>query len=192
MSIISRRNFIIVFGHGKLDILPALAVTTFQDGTFFLKVRQGCLEHIYFCVLAFHLDNKFVYVCLLFLQYINDLRDCKRLLGPIALLNTNGLLLLFACALTMISFGVLASFGVFFGIGGVFLILFDQIISRLVIPGNLNEEISKDQNWGYALIAASIMLSTSLAVDALLFDFPCPGSAAFAKYEESFVVQPED
>lgn len=86
----------------------------------------------------------------------------------------------------------LASFGVFFGIGGVFLILFDQIISRLVIPGNLNEEISKDQNWGYALIAASIMLSTSLAVDALLFDFPCPGSAAFAKYEESFVVQPED
>ena len=104
----------------------------------------------------------------------------------------NGLLLLFACALTMISFGVVASFGVFFGIGGVFLILFDQIISRLVIPGNLNEEISKDQNWGYALIAASIMLSTSLAVDALLFDFPCPGSAAFAKYEESFVIQPED
>lgn len=86
----------------------------------------------------------------------------------------------------------LASFGVFFGIGGVFLILFDQVVSRLVIPGNLNEEISKDQNWGYALIAASIMLSTSLAVDALLFDFPCPGSAAFAKYEESFVIQPED
>ena len=87
---------------------------------------------------------------------------------------------------------IVASFGVFFGIGGVFLILFDQVVSRLVIPGNLNEEISKDQNWGYALIAASIMLSTSLAVDALLFDFPCPGSAAFAKYEESFVIQPED
>ena len=86
----------------------------------------------------------------------------------------------------------LASFGTFFGIGGVFLIVFDQIISRLLIPGKLNEEISRDQNWGFALIAAAIMLSTSLAVDALLFDMPCPGSVAFELYEASIVVQPDE
>ena len=85
----------------------------------------------------------------------------------------------------------LASFGVFFGIGGVFLIIFDQVICRLVIPGNLNEEILQN-NWGYALIGVAMMLSTSLAVDALLFDMPCPGSEAFAKYEASFVVQAEE
>jgi uncharacterized membrane protein YjfL (UPF0719 family) len=38
----------------------------------------------------------------------------------------------------------LASFGVFFGIGAVGLLLFDQLVSRIVIPGNLNEEICKD------------------------------------------------
>jgi putative membrane protein len=85
----------------------------------------------------------------------------------------------------------LASFGVFFGIGGVFLIIFDQVICRLVIPGNLNEEILQN-NWGYALIGVAMMLSTSLAVDALLFDMPCPGSESFAKYEASFVVQAEE
>jgi len=85
----------------------------------------------------------------------------------------------------------LASFGVFFGIGGVFLIIFDQVICRLVIPGKLNEEILQN-NWGYALIGVAMMLSTSLAVDALLFDMPCPGSEAFAKYEASFVVQAEE
>jgi len=81
----------------------------------------------------------------------------------------------------------LASFGVFFSLGGVFVILFDQLVSRLVIPGKLNEEISKDQNWGYALIATSILLTTSLAVDALLVDLPCPGSDAWDKYQASFI-----
>jgi uncharacterized membrane protein YjfL (UPF0719 family) len=81
----------------------------------------------------------------------------------------------------------LASFGVFFSLGGVFVILFDQLVSRLVVPGKLNEEISKDQNWGYALIATSILLTTSLAVDALLVDLPCPGSDAWDKYQASFI-----
>jgi uncharacterized membrane protein YjfL (UPF0719 family) len=82
----------------------------------------------------------------------------------------------------------LASFGAFFGIGAVGLLLFDQLISRIVIPGNLNEEICRDQNWGYALIASSILLSVSMSFEALLVDLPCPGTDAWDKYQASFIV----
>jgi uncharacterized membrane protein YjfL (UPF0719 family) len=82
----------------------------------------------------------------------------------------------------------LASFGVFFGIGAVGLLLFDQLVSRIVIPGNLNEEICKDQNWGYALIATSILLSVALSFEALLVDLPCPGTDAWDAYQASFEV----
>ncbi len=85
----------------------------------------------------------------------------------------------------------LASFGVFMSLGGAFLLVLDFVVSYLVIPGNVQQEIVRDRNWGYALIAASILLSTALAVDALLINLPCPGSDAYDKMMAADVVPGE-
>jgi uncharacterized membrane protein YjfL (UPF0719 family) len=86
----------------------------------------------------------------------------------------------------------LASFWAFTGIGSVFLILFDFAVSYLLVPGNLMQEISKDQNWGYSLICAAILLTTAVSFEAIMKDLPCPGSDEWDKYISSFVVPTDE
>ena len=86
----------------------------------------------------------------------------------------------------------LASFWAFTGLGSVFLILFDFVVSYLLVPGNLMQEISKDQNWGYSLICAAILLTTAISFEAIMKDLPCPGSDEWDKYIASFTVPTGD
>ena len=82
----------------------------------------------------------------------------------------------------------IASFWAFTGIGSVFLVIYDWLVSNWIVPGEVNHEISNDKNWGYALICSAILLTTSMSFEAILKDLPCPGSDAWDKYIASFVV----
>ena len=86
----------------------------------------------------------------------------------------------------------IASFWAFTAIGSVFLLAYDLLVSYLIVPGNVTHEISRDQNWGYAIICAAILLTTAMSFEAIMKDLPCPGSDAWDEYIASFAVPGAD
>lgn len=86
----------------------------------------------------------------------------------------------------------IASFWAFTALGSVFLLVYDMAVCYFVVPGNLMHEISRDRNWGYALICAAILLTTAISFEAILKDLPCPGSDAWDEYIASFEVPGAD
>ena len=47
----------------------------------------------------------------------------------------------------------ISAFFIYIILASIFLFAFSMLLDKLILPGNMNEEISRDQNWGLALVS---------------------------------------
>ncbi len=70
----------------------------------------------------------------------------------------------------MVSSYSLVGFAIWFVLGTFLLLLFRYLIDKFILPGSLlDEEISKDQNWGAALIEGSLAIGLAFLLNAAFF-----------------------
>lgn len=65
----------------------------------------------------------------------------------------------------------LANFGVWFVVGGALLLILREVLDRLIAPGrDLDDEMDKKHNWGFACVIGSLQLSISRVLASLMED----------------------
>lgn len=69
----------------------------------------------------------------------------------------------------------LVGFGLFFALGTLLLTLLRIFLDRVVLPGDrhIDDEIAEDQNWGVAMIEASISIFVAMCLTTFMPDIGC-------------------
>ena len=73
----------------------------------------------------------------------------------------------------------ISAFFIYIILASIFLFAFSMLLDKLILPGNMNEEISRDQNWGLALVSGMVTCSVAAMLDTMLLDIPCPGTPEY-------------